>query len=203
MHDYDDYDFKYTDEVDPNSSLVDVAYYNANTKDLALDLNDQVYVYENVDEADFRKFYTEPSAGRYYNTEFKNKYGPAEILGHCDDLYFKDVPRESTASAGTPKDLTEPTKEYSLNINDAKAPFGTVETVGATKEYSLKTPDVVAKTNGGDFLIEVKYTLNHSGTEHVFSTNSDSLDDAMDDLNRSLTALGLTGKALKAVVYFE
>ena len=67
----------------------------------ALDLHDQVYVYENVDESDFRKFYTEDSAGRYYNTEFKNKYGPAEFLGHCDDLYFKDVPREATASAGT------------------------------------------------------------------------------------------------------
>ena len=196
--------FEYTDYAEPSSSLVDGVYFNANTNQIALDLNDSVYVYKNVDEADFVKFRTEPSAGRYYNTEFKVKHGPGDYLEDYGYVDFEPVVKNKVADAGTPKDLSKPTKEYSLNINDANAPFGTVETVGATKEYSLKTPaPVVRASESGDYKVEVIYSLKGYDTEYNFTTEADDVSDALDELSDNLKVMGLTGKALRAVVHFE
>jgi KTSC domain len=203
----ENHDFDYTDEVTPNSSLVDAAYYNANDKTLALDLNDMVYVYVEVEEADFKRFATTDSAGGYYNTEFKNKYGPATFLGDISDLYFRYVAKEKAPSVGTPKGLvdnTQPTKEFSLNVNNAKAPFDTVETVDATKEFSLKTPEPVnTKVDGDAFNVEVHYVLNGYTNGYVFNTTADDVSDALDALSNNLKALGLSGRATKAVINFE
>ena len=93
-----------------DSSLVDGAYYNANTRELAVDLNDKVYVYSEVPSHVFDTLVKASSPGTKFQ-DIKRTYGPSRRLGFFDRVNFDKVEDRTAraadmSSVGTPKGLT-------------------------------------------------------------------------------------------------
>ena len=86
----------YTHSADGGgSTLVDEFFYNENTEDLYVDLNDKVYLYKYVPKSVFDKFTEAESKGTFYNSNVKGKWGGGEFLGE----YPSDVGYEAHAVA--------------------------------------------------------------------------------------------------------
>lgn len=88
-------DIVYTREVDSDaissSSAVDEVYYNENTGDLYVDLNNYVYRYSNVPVSKVDEFEVADSAGSFYASEIKPNFGPSENLGYWSALEYIEV----------------------------------------------------------------------------------------------------------------
>lgn len=200
---------EYTKSFSVSSTLVDGIYFNENENYVIIDLNDELYKYDNVTADDVAALVRGDagSVGAYYNKYFKAKFGPGTHLGEWDDWDLESVP-VNKETPGTPKDLTNlnvdafaPTKEYSL------ADISTPITNGvSTKEYSLAE---IPSTNGVDAGNEgttttVYFTLD--GVEgKVFEFNASAVDtyDAVDELNEYVSRIGTRGKVRKVVVEFS
>lgn len=77
------------------SSLVDEVQYNENTGDLFVDLGNEVYRYSNVPVSVVDDFENAESAGSFYNTVIKRKFGPGENLGSWTRLTYKSIEVEA------------------------------------------------------------------------------------------------------------
>lgn len=141
--------FYYTQTADVDSSAVDEVYYNANSKELAVDLHDEVYVYQNVPKARYEALVNADSVGRAFR-EVKRDYGPSEYLGYCSEVDY--VPTREAfdavdmASVGTPKALT-----YAEN---AKVDGVRVSGSGSTSTGTLLTLSVPERNKSRVFAVE-------------------------------------------------
>lgn len=85
-------EFEYTEYTEPNSSAVEIVYYNRDTNDLVVQLNSgDAYRYSNVPKAVFDVFTDKSrSAGRHYAVTVKREYGPGTPEGYVP--YYDEVP---------------------------------------------------------------------------------------------------------------
>lgn len=88
-------EFEYThNPYTKSSSAVDEVWYNENTKQLAVDLHDDVYVYSGVPKSRYEALVHADSLGRAFR-EIKRDYGPSEYLGDVDYIEFDEVSYEA------------------------------------------------------------------------------------------------------------
>lgn len=85
--------FEYTHNFHAMSDLTPEVHYNANTRDLMVNLDpaddaetDVLYVYHNVPQAVFDEFRNADSKGAFYNRVIKRTYGPGDLLGDYLDI---------------------------------------------------------------------------------------------------------------------
>lgn len=145
--------FYYTKSFETSSAVVDTAYYNENTGEVLLDLNDKMYLYQNVPSeavALLVRGGEHGSVGRHYNEVFKPAFGPAEHLGWYDDVETFQVVKEKTdTTAPTPKGLYTTPDSIRISMADsayagsAVGPHLTVaaDNSDATPEFSLNVFD--------------------------------------------------------------
>lgn len=109
--------FDYTDSLsDVQSEVVTALWYNENTRELFVCLNQTefgywpAYLYHGVSHFDWLSFLASPSKGHYYSTTLKRNYGPAESIGNGASWGVKEIPVGVPAAdmgpVGTPKGLT-------------------------------------------------------------------------------------------------
>lgn len=110
--------FHYTRaDRDVDSSVVHEAYYDRNSRKLAVVLSSgEGYVYNNVPEYTYHELVDADSPGAYYNRVIKRTYGPATALGYVDsDDFTHQYPAPDMSNvvspvrlsgAVTPKNLT-------------------------------------------------------------------------------------------------
>lgn len=68
------------------STAIEEAYYNVDDRELAVVVTGgSGYVYANVPPYVWSDFISARSAGNYYATTLKTRYGPADYLGYLDD----------------------------------------------------------------------------------------------------------------------
>jgi len=200
MSGYDQYDFTYTDGYDVDSSVVDAVYFNSADNSVVLDLNDEMYRYTGVSRNDVENLVNAASVGAYYNVYFKRDHGPAEHLGHYDDLRWTKVSNIEVQDA---------TKEYSLAspaVANAYDGISSITNTSApTKEYSLKSPEVsVPETDEFvDVTSTVFFVLGDSDKVYEFASNKDNLDDAIGEVNDFVTRVSQKGRVVKVVFEFE
>lgn len=135
----------YTREVQTKTSeLVDEVYYNENNGDLYVDLDTAVYKYSNVPVTVVDDFEKADSAGSFYGTVIKRKFGPGENLGSWTGIEYNEVPKAVALNTGgvisVPAGLT-----YGGSVNVAKGEYaharsGLAEALAADsdKVFSLK-----------------------------------------------------------------
>lgn len=87
-------EFKYTDNVVLNSSLVQFAWYDAKTSTLVLQLNGYRYKYSDVPKYVYSNLIMAASAGRYYNTSISGHYKRSTHLGRYTDSLAVRRPAE-------------------------------------------------------------------------------------------------------------
>lgn len=194
-------DFEYTHNPRVNSSAVDEVWYNADNKELAVNLHDEVYVYQNVPFARYQALVFAGSVGRAFR-EVKRDYGPSEYLGYRSDL---DIEQKSYAapdmSGGyargglvtTPRTVIhDATKSEPVNTNDEP-----VNTAGGPSEYvSLKVEDVTTSRNH-----RVVFETEHGVKTH--DVPAESVDEAKAVVENLATLLGVDAKVKEVTVYFE
>lgn len=187
--------FEYTATKPVNSSAVDEVHYNANTKELAVDLHDEVYVYSGVPESRYEALVNAPSVGRTFR-EVKRDYGPSEYLGYVTDVDYEksgvDAPdmgavltvgSARTAAVGTPKALT-------------LAPNAVV--TGTTERFDLAPAAPAASATRKHTVV---FTAN--GAERKHTLNVASVDEAVAAVNEIAAMLDLAFKVKEVVVSFE
>lgn len=174
--------FSFTDSTENiSSSLVEGAYYNAETRELAVDLNDDVYVYASVPPATYKALVSAPSVGRAFQN-VKRTYGPSTYLGDYDGVDFVKAP--SRDAVGTPKGLTL--------ASDAKV----------ENRFNLVSENhgVATIPAGVKFKHEVVFTLGNE-TERTYTVQAGSVNEALDALTEATSALGLEATAKRVVTH--
>jgi len=205
-------DFTYTKNFGTDSSFVDGVFYNENEKYAVVELADDYYLYENVSESDVADLVNAPSVGAHYNTVFKKAHGPGEHLGSWSGVDFEWVPA-AHGTGTTPKDLTEPTKEFSLQAfanHHGLEVNGTTEAVASTKEYSLAeipVTDVAGpeKIEAGTGVTSTVFFTIEGIDDKVFEFESDKddIDPAVGEVHEYVKRLGVVGRVVKVVFEFE
>ncbi len=113
-------DNEYTKEFSGfSSSLIDEVLFNENDDTVILDVNDWMYRYSGVKHVDVADLVSADSVGGYYNTYFKEKFGPGEKLGFYSEVEVILVPVKKDQSVPTtPKNLVEASGMRVVNINN-------------------------------------------------------------------------------------
>lgn len=203
--------FEYTEYFYPNSSWIEGIYFNANTGEAVLDLNDELYLYPDVDRDEVAALAFAESPGAYYSTVFKPNFGPAEHIGNYDDVDSYKVaevtPKNLVTTPEPEKALTtspEPEKNFvsvghSLGAPDSKDSGSSVQDY-PTREHSLApigSPGVEAVDG---WKTEVFFTLEGSDREYVFESALIDAGHAVEELNDYISAFGAKGKVSKVVI---
>jgi hypothetical protein len=183
-------DFTYTEEWYPKSSLVEGVFFNANENFVVLDLNDEIYRYDDVTRDDVKKMLDADSVGSYYNLYFKQQHGPSEHLGEYDEVDWEKVPVEN-----------KPTKEFSLS--GTISADNVVEGNFPTKEFSLQPIQSVSVEDDSDVTSTVFFTLAGGDKVYEFGSNKTSLEDAINEVNTFVTRVNGKGNVVKVVFEFE
>lgn len=76
--------FEYTDTYDVNSSVIYGIYFNTNTNEVALDIKDMMYIYNNVPKNAIEDLADSDSPGKAYH-KFAEQYGPGKAVGEYDE----------------------------------------------------------------------------------------------------------------------
>lgn len=146
--------FDYTSSVTGlDSSLVDSAYYNANTRELAVDLQDRIYVYSEVPVGTYLALVNHHSPGSKFQ-EIKRNYGPGKRLGYFSSVNFsKAVDRTVIApdmsSVGTPKAMT-----YASDATVTGNSTASHINVNPSTYVTLTSAPVVSGNNDSTFAVE-------------------------------------------------
>ena len=181
----------YTEYHEPNSSLVEGVYYNENTKELTVDLNDEIYRYTNVPKETVRAFVEGRgyggSAGKFYTPEIKRKFGPGEYVGYYSAVEFDPVKVLTAATVGTPKDLTY--------APDAKVTDNTGNHLSLTPgDLRVATPQDVRLAR-----YDVQFIVN--GQEKNYTLTSTSVAQAAIEVTSLGDALGLSFEVVGVVKF--
>lgn len=186
--------FEYTRELDTQvSGLVDEAYYNENTGDLAVDLNDKVYVYKSVpaDVADL--FEDANSAGEFYNDHIKRQYGPGSRLGFWTTVKYVEVPAE-------PKEA--PVYATGGPVTVGKVAESVLTTHEADRMFSLK-PFTAVEVEGTEREYSVTFKVDGLDGRRTYRTKANSLDEAVGNVLDIGKMLNLTFVVREVTVSFE
>ena len=195
-------DFYYTKHFGVSSSLVDDVYYNENENFVVIDLDDAMYKYDGVTSEDVTALVKgadyDGSVGKQYNFVFKTKHGPGEYLGQWDDVDY-DLTAPIAKTGGVPKDLTNATTISGQTVT------GTLSSVPATKEFSLKTPPALKVVTSEDdsVSIRVHFRLDGSDEKYKYDADATTVDEAVEELNKYVSRLKARGVVTKVVVKFE
>lgn len=187
--------FEYTHTKPVNSSAVDEVHYNANTKELAVDLHDEVYVYSGVPESRYEALTNAPSVGRTFR-EVKRDYGPSEYLGYVRDIGYEKSGVDSgvtTASGVVPKNLTyasnaKVTTSTTGNYASQPSEFISLNAYTDTKSPSKRKHEVVFEA---------------AGAERIYSLEATSVDEAVEALQGVAEALDIDVQVRAVTVYFD
>lgn len=168
--------FDYTHFEVVESSAVDEVYYNSHTQELAIDLHDSVYVYENVPLSVFRDLVNAPSVGQAYR-EVKRQYGPGEFLGWYGDIGYNSVP--------VPAPVQDVTKATTFDLSNAS---NSAATGGDTVTYTLSSvpaAPIPTREHVVSFVVE--------GNDRVatYGLDTTSVDEAVKVVEGFAEALGL------------
>jgi hypothetical protein len=173
--------FEFTKEyLDVESSVIDEVYFNENDNTAVLDVNDWLYLYSNVQASDIGDLLNSDSVGAYYNQVFKEKFGPAEKLGHYTDWDGVNVPvYKDQSTPTTPKGLviTGETKTYHGAVNSLRETAGAYAgsyvgphlTVAADNVYAF--PGGRLETVRTETGLDSVLTLDSDGPTREFSLN--------------------------------
>lgn len=203
--------FEYTRLTEPDSSLVEGVYYNENNNAVALDLNDDVYVYRGVSREQHDALVGADSVGAYYNTYFKKQFGPAEYLGsywavELDIIEVEPKTEKNLTYAPNAKVTTvdndgsgdlAPTTEHSLGNSTL-----TVQDA-PTNEHSLAPLSEQAREADVDWKTEVFFTIDGFHREYTFDADTSDAAEAVQALSDHLSAFGASGKVRRVVISFE
>lgn len=155
-------EFKYTHKNDStDSSLVDGIYYNENTNELAVDLNNQIYVYDGVPTTVYEVFSKAHSKGRFYGQNIKRNYGPSTFLGVYEDVDFLRstatpaadmsstfanggfvTPAQAREGLGMPKNLSYATDATVTNVGVSGGSVSPVRVSGASTTGTSTGPNI-------------------------------------------------------------
>jgi hypothetical protein len=158
------------------STLVEGVYLNENNNQAAVDLDDSIYVYDNVTATDVDRLIGATSVGSYYANTFKREFGPSEYIGIWSDIDFKEEPLR-----------------LKIATNEARA-IGGIILDGNTVVTSSVTP--VRKH-------EIIFTVDESAVEKEYFVQATSVDQAINVLKGIGSSLGLEFNVKRVVVYFE
>lgn len=187
--------FTYTHTRRVDSSAVDEVYYNENTKELAVDLHDEVYVYPNVPLARYEALVGASSVGRAFR-EVKRDYGPSSYLGYATQVnYVRETTKApSMAAVGTPKGLTY--------AEDAVVDGRPVASPNEVRVDLGLAP--VAAPGGVKFRHAVYFEVEGLGNgSKVYNVEAGSVNEAVEALSEATAALGLDVNVKEVRVYFE
>jgi hypothetical protein len=188
-------DFDYTDFAEFSSSLVDQAWYDSVTRTLAVDLNDSVYVYENMDQSTFDGLVKAPSAGRFYGQNIRGNKG--RYAGDVDDFYVRErelvshaapngiVPKNLHMAEGVTPRIENGTMHFSMG-----APATSTHASGGVtdvKYFSLSTPEAEVSANA-------ESPMNSYGVLLEVTVDSDNDVTALAEVVKHLDALNLNFK---------
>jgi len=188
---------EYTHAESLDSSAIDEALYNENTRELTLDLNGNYYRYPNVPKHVWEALLEAPSAGRFYRETVKKNYGPAESLGSLNWDEFNEVKIEDKTTenvihvpanrwggyaVGTPKDL--------------KVTDDTVVTT-TTNVFNLTAAAPSADVRKHAVTFEV------NGVRRTHNLKAESVDEAVQAVNDIADMLSLTFVVKEVTVYFD
>lgn len=192
------------------STAVKNVFYNQNTKELAVDLHDDVYVYKQVPLASYEVFITSPSLGRAFQ-KVKANYGPGKCLGYNANVVFvtegADAPsmdaipslpaRDSrgrfvSAAVGTPKGLT-----YAENavVTDVSSGPHLRVTLGENASADEVTNGIIRPHT-------VLFNVDGLG-DRTYNTEATSVEQAISHLLEATNALALTVNVKEVTVSFE
>lgn len=178
----------FTDEYYPDSSAVDEAFYDENTKTVYVDLHDYIYAYSGVEKRVWDEFKRASSAGSFYATTIKRQYGPGKELGHVRGITYQEVPvRPASEGVGTPQAFTTPAPAaaptpvyHSLNVSAAAGATG-----NATSKY----------------VVTFKAPVGTGDKSHEVQATDEA--DALRQVNAFAEALGVSLKVRSVTHYFE
>lgn len=176
----------FTDEYYPDSSAVDEAFYDENTKTVYVDLHDYIYAYSGVEKNVWDEFKRASSAGSFYATTIKRQYGPGKELGHVRGIKYEEVKvRPASEGVGAPQAFTTPAAQaapvyHSLNVN---------ATAGASGNATSK------------YVVTFKAPLGTGDKSHEVQATDEA--DALRQLNTFAEALGVSLKVRSVTHYFE
>lgn len=191
-----DFDFEYTHYRKPVSSLVDEVWYNSDTKELAVSLHDEVYVYSGVPLTRYQSLIFANSVGREYQS-IKREFGPSEYLGDRYELEFGEKSYEAPdmGSVGTPKGLT-----YAENA--------VVHNVGDTATTGNSSGAHISLTYGNDHdglgdirRHRVVFETPHGTKAH--EVNAESVAEAKSLIESLASDFGLSVTVKEVTVFFE
>lgn len=192
--------FEYTHTREVSSSAVDEIHYNANTKELAVDLDDSIYVYSNVPLDVYENLVRSQSVGRAF-VEVKRQYGPSKFLGHYDYVEYVKVGFDapSMAAVGTPKNLTYAegavvTAPSTTNPSDFRLTLGHQPVATAA---STPTVSEIFRDHRVLFNVEGMIGL------RTYNVKAGSVEGAVKALEEATSALGLTVNVKEVTVQFE
>lgn len=180
--------FKYTvKKENTDSSLVDGLYYNENTRQLAVDLQDRVYVYSSVPKAVADEFVSAPSKGGYFRG-FKSRFGPSEFLGDWEYIDFEEESFKPAPSDGrfVTGGGTEPLPS-TPTTSSTSGSTGVTLTFPTTSTNNLRKHTVVFEAGG---------------KEHEHNLNVASVDEAVNGLKVIADMLGVPMTVKRVVTHF-
>ena len=198
------HEYKYTDDWDGYSSAVDYAAYDEPTRTLYIEVvGGDTYAYKNVDKNTWEDFLSSPSKGSFYAVTIKRSFGPGDYLGYeaSEELEERGVEAADmgpvvpgfrptagslglTGAVGTPKDLK-------------LAEGATVTNV--TRTFNLQAPlldNTVLKHT-------VRFTVDGGTDVKSYSTNANSVTEAVAAVNEIGDSLGLEFNVKEVCVHFE
>lgn len=176
----------FTEEYYPDSSAVDEAFYDENTKTVYVDLHDYIYAYSGVEKRVWDEFKRASSAGSFYATTIKRQYGPGKELGHVRGIKYEEVPvRPASEGVGSPQAFTTP----------AAAPAAPVY-------HSLNVPAGSATGNAtSKYVVTFRAANATADKSHEVQATDEA--DALRQVNTFAEALGVSLKVRSVTHYFE
>lgn len=188
-------DFDYTHSTTPDSSLVQKVLYNANTKELVVNLRGWGYKYSDVEQSDYHNLISADSVGSAY-TDVKREHGPAEPLGQFNYVNTNVVwVRPTNTTVGTPKDL---------KVSDDT--IVTTATAPATQVFNLYSNEPQVSVSSEPTVRrfhKVVFDVDGGATGKSYSTEAGSVDEAVKSLTDVVDSLGLEVTVREVTVYFE
>jgi hypothetical protein len=172
------------------SSLVRAVYFNSATKQLVIDLNGSLYLYDNCSYTDYRLIVDAPSAGAAYNTFQNSKAERASYLGTTGSVTFQQGLDLAQPLA------TAPPVPAHVGTDDVKAQGGMIFELRpevaepAAEDESLRSHTVVFTINGGP-------------DEYEYNIDNTSVDGAVEAFSDISKAMGVEFTALRVVTHLN
>ena len=209
----------YTDFFDDfSSSLVDSVAYDRPTQAAYVDLNDEVYRYDNVPVEAVEALVNADSVGRAFNGSFmsrgfKQKFGPGTHIGNWASLSYEERPSAPVVSSTTStnglvgKNLTyapnatvdgQTISDNVVTPDEVRVSLGVPTTTANPVRVALKVPSNEVPDTAGSR----KYTVHfESNGEKTHTLEATSVEDALKQVASAADMLGVRVKVTGVFVH--